>query len=521
MDVLDAEVQQGQQDDDSLLLVPSNVEDERQLVDIIKTEDFLELERDQREAVGVVALASIEDARDAADVAEVHLDVLVLRAASRQDDRILRQSLGELCVVLAALHAAIAASHDDELLDGTALNGLDNLVGHGEDLRMCKAADNLALLELLRGLALLGHLDDRAEVLRAVCLRLDVRAAREADSARREDAVLVGILRRNEAVRRQDDRAVERLELFLLLPPSIAVVADEVLVVLELRIVVSRQHLAVRVDVDARAFRLLEQHLEVAQIVARDQDARVLAHAEVNLRDFWIAVSLRVRRVEQSHAVDAELARLECESRQLLSRLAVVEQARECRLDECIDGLVLLIEDVGVLDIGSEALEAVRRELAQAADILVLRGEDADLLGLLVKAVAAVAVERCFRQVLTARKRCEALSLDLQRRLDGLDDGLAVEVRIRDRDEEVLRHEVVDLASDLLALSAQARRDSGEAFRHVDEQVLHRCDFRLLAADAYLRAALAASRFLTLKAKHLIFHDQLSLYQTHIGFSFH
>ena len=174
-----------------------------------------------------------------------------------------------------------------------------------------------------------------------------------------------------------------------------------------------------------------------------------------------------------------------------------------------------------MLDIGSEALEAVRRELAQAADILVLRGEDANLLGLLVKAVAAVAVERCFRQVLTARERCEALSLDLQRRLDGLDDGLAVEVRVRDRDEEVLRHEVVDLASDLLALSAQARRDSGEAFRHVDEQVLHRCDFRLLAADAYLRAALAASRFLTLKAKHLIFHDQLSLYQTHIGFSFH
>ena len=255
--------------------------------------------------------------------------------------------------------------------------------------------------------------------------------------------------------------------------------------------------------------------------MARDQDARVLAHAEVNLRDFRVAVSLRVRRVEQSHAVDAELTRLKGESRQLLSRLTVVEQARECRLDECIDGLVLLIEGVGVLDIGSEALEAVRRELAQAADILIFRGENANLLGLLVKAVAAVIVERCFRQVLTACELCQALRFDLQRRLDGLDDGLAVEVRVRDRDEEVLRHEVVDLASDLLALSAQARRDSGEAFRHVDEQVLHRCDFRLLAADAYLRAALAASRFLTLKAKHLIFHDQLSLYQTHIGFSFH
>ena len=69
MDVLLTQVQQGQQDDDGLLLVPSNVEDERQLVDVIEAEDFLELERDEGEAVGVVALAGIEDARDAADVA--------------------------------------------------------------------------------------------------------------------------------------------------------------------------------------------------------------------------------------------------------------------------------------------------------------------------------------------------------------------------------------------------------------------------------------------------------------------
>lgn len=253
--------------------------------------------------------------------------------------------------------------------------------------------------------------------------------------------------------------------------------------------------------------------------MARDQDARVLANAEVNRRDFRIAISLRVGRVEQGHAVDAVLARLESECRQLLCRLAVVEQACECRLDECVDCFILLLEGVGMLDISCEALEAVSRELAQAADILVLRGEDADLLGLLVEAVAAVIVERCFRQVLAARELCEALCLDLQRRLDGLDDGLTVEVRIRDRDEEVLRHEVVDLARDRLALSAQARRDGGQALRHIDEQVLHRSDFRLLAADANLRAALAAGRFLTLKAKHLVFHDQLSLYQTHIGLS--
>ena len=60
MDVLHTQVQQGQQDDDSFLFVPGNVEDQGQFVDIFQTEDFLQFQGDQSQGVGVVALTGIQ-----------------------------------------------------------------------------------------------------------------------------------------------------------------------------------------------------------------------------------------------------------------------------------------------------------------------------------------------------------------------------------------------------------------------------------------------------------------------------
>ena len=381
MDVLDAEVQQGEQDDDGLLLVPGDIVGNRQLIDIVEAEDLFELQSNQREAVAVVALASVEHARDAADVAKVELDVLVLRAACRQDDRILRQRLCELCIVVAALHAAVAARHDDELLDGTALDGLDDLVRKREDLLMREAADNRSLLELFRCRALLCHLDDGREVLRAIGFRLDVRATREADRTRREDTRLVALFRRHEAVRRQQHRAAKCLEFLFLLPPGVAVVAREVVVFLEERIVMRWQHLAVRVDIDARALRLLQEHFEVSEVMAGNQDGRILADAEIDLRDLGVAVMLRVRLVKERHRLNAPLARLERQRRQVVSRKAVIEQLCKRGLEERINRLILFVKRIRVFEIRREALEAVRDELAQAAHVLVLCREHADVIG--------------------------------------------------------------------------------------------------------------------------------------------
>ena len=119
MDVLHAKVKERQENDYRFLLVPRDVECNRQFVDVIKTESLLELQRNERERIRIVALPSVEDARDAADVTNIQLVVLVLRASRRENHHILRQSLGELGIVVAGLVASIAARHHHELPDRT------------------------------------------------------------------------------------------------------------------------------------------------------------------------------------------------------------------------------------------------------------------------------------------------------------------------------------------------------------------------------------------------------------------
>ena len=51
------------------------------------------------------------------------------------------------------------------------------------------------------------------------------------------------------------------------------------------------QHLAVGVYVDACVFALFKQLLDVIEIVAAHKDARAVAHTDVHLCDFRIAVS--------------------------------------------------------------------------------------------------------------------------------------------------------------------------------------------------------------------------------------
>ena len=69
--------------------------------------------------------------------------------------------------------------------------------------------------------------------------------------------------RRHNAVRGEEDWPVEGLELFNLLPPGIAVVPSEMVVLLECWVVMSRQHLTVSVNIDTSIFSLFEKLFQV------------------------------------------------------------------------------------------------------------------------------------------------------------------------------------------------------------------------------------------------------------------
>lgn len=66
---------------------------------------------------------------------------------------------------------------------------------------------------------------------------------------------------------------VETSELHLLILPAAAVVTDQMLEFTQLRVAMRRQHFAVGVNINARAFGLFQQVVEIFEIVTGNQDA--------------------------------------------------------------------------------------------------------------------------------------------------------------------------------------------------------------------------------------------------------
>ena len=81
VDVLHPQGEQGQEHNDRLLLIPSDVVDNGQVVEVRQTEDLLQLQGDEGQGVGIIALAGVQNPRNAANVAQVQLVVFVLGAA--------------------------------------------------------------------------------------------------------------------------------------------------------------------------------------------------------------------------------------------------------------------------------------------------------------------------------------------------------------------------------------------------------------------------------------------------------
>jgi len=110
----------------------------------------------------------------------------------------------------------------------------------------------------------------------------------------RIDAVFIGIFRRYKTVGGQENRAIEGIKFFVLFVPSISVVADKIVILLKGRIVVGRKHFPVCINIHPGPFRLDEQLFEVLQIMATDQDGRVVSNPDIYFGEFWVTVGCGV-----------------------------------------------------------------------------------------------------------------------------------------------------------------------------------------------------------------------------------
>ena len=127
MDALNSKIKKGEKDDDRFLLIPRDIEYERQIIDALELESILKGHRYAYERVGVVALACIKYTGHSLYIAEGELVVAVLRASGCQYHAILRECFCEVGVVAARRHAAVTSGHNDKLADLAPLDKVDDL----------------------------------------------------------------------------------------------------------------------------------------------------------------------------------------------------------------------------------------------------------------------------------------------------------------------------------------------------------------------------------------------------------
>jgi len=274
-------------------------------------------------------------------------------------------------------------------------------------------------------------------------------------------------------------------------------------VLLEGGVVVRGQHFAVGVHVHAGALGLLEEFFHILQVVAGDQDAGVVPHAEIHFADLGIAVGRGVGLVEERHGGNGIGSRLHDHADHIVD--GEVFRGRGKGFHDGHVNLVLLeAENLGMLRVGGDAFAADDDELSQGADIPVLRSGYADFFGHGFCHDLFFAVRRPGRTVGKVSGGtgflCDRV-LYLQPPADPPDDGIVIPGSVGDGDEKGLEDEpsCFPVHRPLLRQLFTVHRD---AFADIDEKILKISGPLRFSADAFYGAPLVPRRFLALKTIH-------------------
>ena len=171
--------------------------------------------------------------------------------------------------------------------------------------------------------------------------------------------------------------------------PGRAEVAVKVGILFQLGIAVGGQHLAVGVNVDALAGALLQDLLQVQEIVARHQDGLALLVPQGDLGGHRVAVSAGVAGIQQLHGPEVDFAAFQHQGHHVGDAQALGRGGRQPLVDEGVNLVVFLAQDLGVIGVSADPLEAEQQGVLQGEDVGVRRrvGFQAHRLGLLQHAL--------------------------------------------------------------------------------------------------------------------------------------
>ena len=89
--------------------------------------------------ISVVALANIQQARNAADGPEVELVETILAARECEDDTVFWHAFGEIGVIIPSAPRAITSPNEKEMLDGSGLDGFHHFVSNAQHSLVAEA----------------------------------------------------------------------------------------------------------------------------------------------------------------------------------------------------------------------------------------------------------------------------------------------------------------------------------------------------------------------------------------------
>ena len=257
-------------------------------------------------------------------------------------------------------------------------------------------------------------------------------------------------------------------------------------VLLETRIGIGRQHLAVRVYADACTLGLLEQELKVMEVVPSHDDKGTLLDGERDLSGLRGTVGSRVCLIEHRHDRIVDLTYLEHERQQRINAARFAEGSERV-YEELLHSLVRATKHAGMEGIGGHAPQAKEDERLERTNILVICPDG-------TKQQIVCSGHAC------GRSKALLLGTNL---LDEGPDGQLIEVNVSDTGKQAVNDELIGT----LAAPASGLAGTGQTHEGTRQLILVNRHLKRLATYAGIACATNAfGSLLALKTKHLLIH---------------
>ena len=201
-----------------------------------------------------------------------------------------------------------------------------------------------------------------------------------------KNPVLIGIvfLYGNNTVRGHQDWTIERFEFLILLPPGTPVVPSKMIILLECRIVICRQHLTMSIDVYASPFRLFQKFFHIFEVVAADKDSRIVSNTKVNFSHFRISIGRGICLIKKGHCINGKISCFHDKSHHFIHR-QIFGGGCQSLHQESVNILFFKSQDCRVICVGSNTFHPNDQQLSKGTNIFILCGKNANFFCLLVE----------------------------------------------------------------------------------------------------------------------------------------